>query len=62
MPTYTYHCPEHGEFEEFHSITTQLEECPQCKKDNKISKVSRLINSGSFILVGDCWAKDSYSK
>ncbi len=63
MPTYLYCCKEHGEFEEFHSITSQLDECPKCKAEGKTSEPpTRLIASGStFILTGSGWAKDNYS-
>lgn len=63
MPSYLYECQNdlcpQKEFEEFHGINIKLEECPYCQaKDPK-----RLISSGgSFILVGQGWAKDSYSK
>lgn len=63
MPTYTYHCEVHGEFEEMHSINDQLEECPKCKEEGlEAKKPTRLISSGStFILTGGGWAKDNYS-
>jgi putative FmdB family regulatory protein len=63
MPTYTYRCEVHGEFEEAHSITEQLEECPKCKEEGlPAQKPTRLISSGgTFILTGGGWARDSYS-
>ena len=63
MPTYLYQCEIHGEFEQYHSITEQLQECPQCKEQGKPSaKVVRLIApGGNFILNGSGWAKDNYS-
>lgn len=63
MPTYTYKCEEHGEFEEVHSITITLEECPKCLAEGKApKKVTRLISGGAgFILNGSGWAKDNYS-
>lgn len=65
MPTYTYRCPEHGEFEFMHSIKEQLDTCPLCLEDSKHSnspcKVERLISGGgTFILNGSGWAKDNY--
>lgn len=63
MPTYTYCCPAHGEFEEFHSITEQIEDCPICQKEkcDPIQKVTRLISGGTtFVLNGSGWAKDNY--
>ena len=62
MPTYLYYCEEHGEFEEIHSITTQLNECPKCKAEGKNSAPpKRLIASGStFILSGGGWASSGY--
>lgn len=63
MPTYIYKCDIHGEFEEIHSITEQLEECPKCKKEGlEPQKVIRLISSnGIFILNGGGWAREGYS-
>ena len=63
MPTYTYKCEVHGEFEEMHSIKDQLEECPKCKAEgNPGQKVTRLITGGGgFILQGSGWARDNYS-
>ena len=63
MPTYTYKCDVHGEFDEVHSIKEQLEECPICKKEGKADqKVTRLISGGGgFILNGSGWARDNYS-
>lgn len=64
MPTYSYECTVHGEFEATHSIKIQLEECPQCKEEGKPPKPpKRLIASGSsFILSGGGWAREGYSK
>jgi putative FmdB family regulatory protein len=65
MPTYLYECPIHGEFEHEHSITEQLEFCPICQSENRITpqKVKRLIASGTnFILGGSGWAREGYSK
>lgn len=63
MPTYIYFCKVHGEFEEFHSINSKLEECPKCKAEGISSEPpERLISSGSsFILNGSGWARDNYS-
>lgn len=62
MPTYTYECEVHGEFEESHSIKVELEECPKCKAEGlPAHKPKRLISGGTgFILVGGGWAKDNY--
>jgi putative FmdB family regulatory protein len=62
MPTYLYECEVHGEFEESHSINTELEECPKCKVEGlPAHKPKRLISAGTgFILVGSGWAKDNY--
>jgi len=46
MPTYEYECPEHGIFEEFHSMSLKLEHCPQCKEKGKDQEVKRLISLG----------------
>ena len=45
MPTYEYHCPKCGEFEQFHSISTVLTECPTCG-----SKVRRLISLNNNVI------------
>jgi hypothetical protein len=49
MPTYIYECEINNiEFEDFHSITTELEKCPICEKNNmKEHKPKRLIAGGS---------------
>ena len=48
MPTYLYECPIHKEFEEFHSITITLTECPKCKKEGKEpQQLKRLIASAT---------------
>jgi putative FmdB family regulatory protein len=61
MPTYTYQCEVHGEFETSHSIKEELEECPQCQAEGlPVNKPKRLISLTSFILVGSGWAKDNY--
>ena len=55
MPTYLYVCPVHGEFEEYHSMSTKLEHCPTCEKDSVTSEVKRLIcgtNRGVVELYG----------
>lgn len=45
MPTYLYECPVHGEFEEYHSISILLEDCPKCKEEGKeVQKIKKLIN------------------
>lgn len=64
MPTYLYECEAHGEFEEIHSITEKLEECPKCKAEGRLnSKLNRLITGGNFILSsgGVGWYKEGYS-
>jgi putative FmdB family regulatory protein len=45
MPTYLYECKDHGEFEEYHSISHLIEECPKCQAEGKevVQKVKRLI-------------------
>lgn len=64
MPTYIYFCQQcNEEFEEIHSISTQLEECPKCKAAGKEAHPpTRLIAGGSsFILSGGRWAKSGYN-
>ena len=61
MPTYDYHCNCcTKDFEIEQSIKdAPLLECPSCK----VAALQRLISGGSsFVLVGDGWAKDNYSK
>jgi putative FmdB family regulatory protein len=62
MPTYTYKCEIHNEFEQTHSIKEKLEICPKCEQENlEPQKVVRLISGGtSFVLSGGGWAKDNY--
>lgn len=57
MPTYLYLCPDHGEFEEYHSMKDKIEDCPKCKNEGKeiVQKVKRLIcgtNRGVVELTG----------
>lgn len=51
MPTYLYKCVNEncvGEFEEYHSIVTKLEECPHCQEAGRgVQGVERLISGGS---------------
>jgi len=47
MPTYLYECETHGEFEEYHSIRTKLEECPQCKEANLPVKAPKRLITGN---------------
>lgn len=49
MPTYIYFCSQQNcEFEEWHSIKIELEECPICKEKNMPQhKPKRLIAGGS---------------
>ena len=59
--TYEYHCGFCGhEFEAEQSIKAEpLVKCPNCHAD----KLHRVINSAApFILKGDGWAADNYSK
>jgi putative FmdB family regulatory protein len=64
MPSYLYFCEKHNEFEAFHSITEELEECPKCKEEGKPpEKPKRLIAGGtSFILEGGGWSSSGYTK
>jgi putative FmdB family regulatory protein len=62
MPTYLYLCETHKEFEAIHSIKDVLELCPICKENNIETPVKRLIAATNFQLVGNGWAKDSFSK
>lgn len=63
MPTYTYKCPVHDEFEVTHSINECLDKCPKCQEENlEPQNIVRLISSeNGFILNGSGWAKDRYS-
>lgn len=48
MPTYLYECPNHGEFEEYHSISIVLDDCPKCKEEGIVPlKIKKLINCSS---------------
>lgn len=60
MPTYTYGCRVCGnEFEIEQSIKDEPSaECPKCRIYTK----NRLIVGTTFVLKGDGWAKDLYSK
>jgi putative FmdB family regulatory protein len=62
MPTYLYECPVHGEFEEYHSMSTKLEHCPHCKTDNVEQAVKRLICSGGSKGVVELYGQDLVDK
>lgn len=63
MPYYDYICDKCGEFEVFQSITDPiLVDCPKCNELGIKTSIKKLISKSSFILHGNCWAKDSYSK
>lgn len=58
--TYDYFCASCDEQFEFEQSIKDdpLSTCPKCHSQN----VKRLISGGSFVLKGDGWAKDLYSK
>ena len=60
MPTYSYICKQCGHnWEELQGITEpSTEKCPKCHK----KKAQRQIGTPMFILKGDGWAADGYSK
>ena len=61
MPTYDYKCTMCGKtFTVEHSINKKFSgKCPNCK----CKSVKRLISSDiTFVLKGNGWAKDGYSK
>lgn len=60
MPLYEYRCGAcSGEFEAMSSIKDPpLSECPHCGK----REVKRLISGSSFVLKGEGWFADGYSK
>lgn len=70
MPTYTYKCPVHGEFDVEQKITdTKLERCtrlvglgPGIRGVRHCGEaLERLISGGTgFHLKGSGWAKDGY--
>jgi len=48
MPTYLYFCSHcQKEFEEFHSISFVLENCPKCEAEGQEVKLQKLINYAS---------------
>lgn len=63
MPTYTYNCEVHGNFDIIHSIKEKLEDCPKCFEEHlEPRKLKRLISTGTrFILNGGRWASTGYS-
>ncbi len=64
MPTYEYICPQCGQFEEFHSISTVLNSCPKCqsKVERLISQNTNIIFKGSGFHVTDYRSADYNSK
>jgi putative FmdB family regulatory protein len=64
MPTYEYHCPKCGDFEQFHSISSVLTECPKCgsKVRRLISLNNNVIFKGSGFYTTDYKSSDHKSK
>lgn len=58
--TYEYTCTNcNHNWEAEQKITEdRLTTCPNCKQET----AKRLISGSGFILNGDCWARDNYSK
>lgn len=62
MPLYVYKCPVCGEvFEELVLKKDQVIVCPSCANENGNER-DIAAEQSSFILNGDCWARDNYSK
>jgi putative FmdB family regulatory protein len=60
MPIYEYVCPDCGEsFEVFVKITENSKEI-ECKMCGSTAR--KMISSSSFLLKGNGWANDGYSK
>jgi putative FmdB family regulatory protein len=58
MPTYDFKCSEcECVFEVFQKYSDENPPCEECGKETE-----RLISRTSFVLKGDGWYKDGYSK
>jgi len=55
---YDYDCPNCGKIEVAHGMKEKLERCPHCGSKN----IKRIFSGGNFVLKGNCWAKDGYTK
>ena len=55
---YDYDCPNCGKIEVAHGMKEKLEQCPHCGSKD----VKRIFSGGNFVLKGNCWAKDGYTK
>lgn len=58
MPTYLYECPDHGEFEEYHSMSKMLEVCPKCQEagaaePHKLKQLINCMSKGTVELYGE---------
>lgn len=56
MPTYLYICEDENclkEFEEYHSMSTVLEECPLCHTKGKLKKLINTESKGVVQLTGN---------
>jgi len=59
MPIYEYRCEACShQFERLVRATSSKAQCPKCEG----MKLSKLISLGGFILKGEGWFKDGYSK
>jgi putative FmdB family regulatory protein len=60
---YEYECENKHITEVQQSLNDEpLKECPTCKLNDISVPVKKIISKSSFILTGNGWAKDSYSK
>ena len=61
MPLYVYRCQKCDNEEE---VLQKLSDDPltDCEKCSSMSTMEKVMGKTSFILKGDCWYKDGYTK
>jgi len=61
MPIYVYRCRECEEEKEVMQKFSDepLSDCEDCETSSSLEKI---ITNSSFVLKGDCWYKDGYTK
>jgi len=63
MPSYEYQCLSCGEITPIkHPITNPAQTKLYCPICGRIRSVERIISKTSFILKGEAWAKDGYTR
>jgi len=59
MPIYTYKCENCNRTEEY---TQKINEDSKTTCSNCSGKLKKIMSNFNFVLIGQCWARDGYTK